>query len=228
MRRLDLLECYPLNNGEVSVRDRQAYEAALKNGWSVNPLRETKYANTAHDFAHIAAQHNGANNAFNMQLGQKVKASPVYRDWISAMPNLYEVPNIDNYRDERITPGLLQELSGLSVTLSPGQFLFHGGAWPGELKVGARVVIDRPFSTSLNANPAIVHAYKDDREVNQGIHLWVIEIGETFSQPVYVYNIITQKKFNQEFEVLIHPGSEAVCQGIDYSGDCTVISVVLN
>ncbi|TWC50481.1 hypothetical protein FBY04_11967 [Pseudomonas sp. SJZ080] len=228
MRRLDLLECYPLNNGEVSAFERLAHDAASKKGWDVRPLHETKYANNAHDFAHLAAHHGGANNAFNMQLEQKIRASPVYRSWVGAMPNLYEVPGIDSYRDERITPGLIQELSRLSVTLSPGQFLFHGGAWPGELKVGARVVIDRPFSTSLNANPAIVHAYKDHREVGRGIHIWVIEIGAAFFQPVYVYNIITQRRFNQEFEVLIHPGSDAVCQGIDYSGDCTVISVVLN
>ncbi|UCP10589.1 hypothetical protein K5R88_02800 [Pseudomonas sp. MM213] len=228
MRRLDLLECYPLNNGEVSDRDRQFHDAAVKNGWPTRPLHETKYANNAHDFAHIAADHGGANNAFNMLLEQKLKDSPVYRNWIGSMPNLYEVPGIKNYRDERITPSLLQELGGLSATLSPGQFLFHGGAWPGELKVGSRVRIDRPFSTSLNANPAIAHAYKDDREVKRGIHLWVIEVGNAFYQPVYVYNIISQRKFKQEFEVLIHPGSEAVCQGVDYSGECTVISVLLN
>ncbi|WP_148666971.1 hypothetical protein [Pseudomonas yamanorum] len=228
MRRLEVLDSYPLNNGEISEGDRKSHDLALEKGWTTSPLHETKYVYNAHDFAKVAASHNGANNAFNMQLDRKLRESPIYRSWVDAMPSLYKVPGINNYRDERITETLLKELGETSTTLSPGQFLFHGGAWPGELKIDSKTRIDRPLSTSLNANAAIYHAYKDNRENNNGTHLWVIEIGKNFYQPIYAYNIITQRRFKQEFEVLIYPGAEATCQNIQYSGDCTIISLLLN
>lgn len=228
MHRLELLDCYPLNNGEISELERQQNDMATKLGCPPRFKHLTKYANNAYEFAQIAAEHNGANNAFNMQLEQKMKNSPTYKSWTNRMPGLCNLPAIDDYRDDVIKPSLLEELRSVLTTLSPGQFLFHGGAWPAKLKVGSNITINRPLSTSLNANPAIVHAYKDCRENNNGTHVWIIEIGPNFSQPVYAFNIFTQRRYNQEFEVLIHPGAEATCRGIMTSGECTLVSVLLN
>lgn len=223
MQRLALLNLYPLHDGLVHQHDRELHQAAVAKGWRVNPIKQTQHASSALEFARLAAGNRGANAGFTTQLELFLKSSPVYRSWCATMPPLYEVPGIDRYRDERISDSLLGEMSELP-SLSSGQFLFHGGVWPGPLSIGATVTVERLLSTSLSANPAVVHADKD--RAQGGAHIWIIEVGPDFDRPVYAYNM-SQRRYKQEFEVLIAPGFTAKCVGIEVSDLYTFISVLL-
>lgn len=224
MQRLALLNPYPLHDGLVHQRELDLHQAAVAYGLTVSPIKQTQHASSAGEFARLAAGNRGANAGFTTQLELFLKSSSVYHSWCEVMPPLYQVPGIDYYRDGRITDSLLDEMSGLP-SLAPGQFLFHGGVWPGPLSIGETVRVDRPFSTSLSANPAVVHADKD--RALGGAHIWIIEVGPDFDTPVYAYNM-SQRRYKHEFEVLIAPGFTARCIEIEVSNLYTFISVLLS
>ncbi|BBP81171.1 hypothetical protein PHLH8_08130 [Pseudomonas sp. Pc102] len=224
MLRLALLNPYPLHDGVVSQHDLAIHAMAVAQGWPGISLRQTNHARSPWEFARFAAESGGANNGFTMELERFLRSSSVYKTWRDAMPPLYRSPAINHYRDHRIKSTLLEEL-GILPTLSPGQYLFHGGMWPGSLFAGSKIWVDRPFSTTLSANPAVVHAAKD-QGFGKG-HVWVIEIGPSFNKPVYAYNL-SQRRYKQEFEVLISPGFSAECLGFEDCGNYTLISVLLS
>lgn len=221
---LPLLQYMPLSEGFHDRRTLESHEFALSRGWP-SQLEQLERADTEFEFARIAASRRSARaNRFNSDLENKLRNS-VYIDWTSRMPPLCDVPQIDRYRNKTAdTPRLLAELSSLP-TLAPGQFLFHGGKWPGNLSIGSVVTVDKPFSTTLSAFPAAWFADEAVRRFSHDFHLWVIHTEPGFSASVYVYNIFRNRISGHEAEVLLESGFTATLRNFTKFNGFTLLEV---
>ncbi|MCI1021506.1 hypothetical protein HWD96_04620 [Pseudomonas putida] len=144
------------------------------------------------------------------------------------MPDNEFVPEILRYQTHHDnTEKVMAELERIPVTLSPGQFLFHGGHWHWGLEVGTVVPIKVPLSTSLTAVTAACHSRDSGQKTAGPFYLWALRVSGSFGTPVYVYNYFDGGDQRHEFEVLLAPGGCMRVEYVESVRDYYVVGVVL-
>lgn len=181
------------------------------------------------DFARYTALKKGTCNHldFHVEKVLKVEGGP-YSVWLKNMPAPECAPQILRYQTHHDnTSVMLEELTLLRTTLTPGQCLFHGGHWSWSLQPGTVVPLNIPLSTSLTAVTATCHSSDSGRKEEGPFYLWVLRVGLAFNSPVYVYNHFVESDHKHEFEVLIAPGGNMRVESCERVDDYFIVGVVL-
>lgn len=192
-----------------------------------NSAKKQLVLSTPLQFAKHSVDNRGFCGDLDFQINDILKTrGGVYRSWLKCMPPRRQARQILRYKDRSVDMiGLLEELSGLP-TLSSGQILYHGGDWPVDLKKGSVAYVNFPFSTSLSSVTAASHASDSGKKSFGPYFLWVIEIGESFDRSVYVYDVIKDRKWDHEVEVLISPNFSARLRSFESVNDFIFLDVV--
>lgn len=153
--------------------------------------------------AHYLAQE-GADNRIENHINKELASSTAYSSWRSAMPS--STPkSLASYQKEYPHCNYSQislDINSIGAKLSSGQFLFHGGAWPG----GSGFTTTFPFSTTFCPQVALREAEHKGKAYDAGcIELFVLRVTSPATN-VFVYR---QKGTNlgHEKEVLFAAGA---------------------
>lgn len=225
-RRLPIINYFPLFYSPVQ-RQPNPFLFRRTDESIEEPPRPTRLTlSKPIDFAKCAARHMGFCGSLDMDIEHHLEQSDEYSEWLHQMPsdaNAREILRSRVYNVDRIN--LFEEFSGLP-TLSPGQTLFHGGDWPEALEIGSETPVNFFLSTSLTAVTAAAHATDSGKKEIGPYHVWVIEIGESFVNSVYAFDIFSDNDWRHEMEVLISPNFFAKLIDFEAVGDFIFLKVV--
>jgi hypothetical protein len=120
------------------------------------------------------AQHD-EDQDINNHINDFLKTSEIRKNWQKSMPS--KTPKqIGRYQKNPNScdlDGVTQEINQIGKRLTPGQFLFHGGAWP----CSASIITSGPFSTSLCPKVAFLNALYNGKAYQNGrIDLLALEV----------------------------------------------------
>ena len=109
----------------------------------------------------------GTDNGFSMHIDEMIATQG---NWWSAMPHNTPMA-LSDYQCRYPEYDLLQvdaAINDIGITLSGGQFVFHGGAWPTARIPGASFITNRPLSTTLSPNVASAEPLHLGKAYKQG------------------------------------------------------------
>lgn len=121
------------------------------------------------------------------QIDDSLKGSPDLKEWMKAMPSstpkgisVYQ----KNYSTHDPTT-VNEEIKSIGATLSPGQYLFHGGCWSDKSKL--EVTTDAPFSTTFCPHVAFMETLHGGRLTTMGelIYLFFVPCHQ---KPMYLHS----------------------------------------
>lgn len=143
-------------------------------------------------------------NGLENHISKYLKESDNFSSWRNQMPK--KTPkSLSDY--QKIYPhcdfnSIETEINNIGAKLSPGQFLFHGGVWPGVNSF----TTNRPLSTSFCPQIALREAEFREKAYGAGqVDLFVLCVGQSRSN-VFVYRQ-SGTNFGHEKEVLFSSGS---------------------
>lgn len=149
----------------------------------------------------------GANSGLGHHVESFLDHDTNYKCWRSAMPSKTPIAIADyqqkypRYNAVAVTG----EISTHGHILSDGQFLFHGGLWPGGSS--SQFVTNRPFSTSLCPQVALRNAEFGGKAYDAGaIHLFVLRATDPTTK-TFVFRR-SGTKHGHENEVLFAAGAK--------------------
>ena len=137
------------------------------------PVKLRATVSNAVEAAFFAAQ--GKDNALRNFIDRRLDESLAFTAWRKAMPPSTPT-ELSRYRNSFPVYDLEKvsaQINALKQRLSEGQYLFHGGLWPGV----DSLVTTRPLSTSLCPQVALSNAYHNAKAFDAGrIDLWVLRV----------------------------------------------------
>ena len=163
-------------------------------------------------------------NGIQRKLNSCLEMNKVYKEWQSYFKAPSYLPHIDRYLnistssvyyDKYGVEDLSKELNLNSKILPVNQILYRGGSsseFPSIWENGQSIEWDRPRSTTLNIQTAIIHADKDcasntllgRRDPNLTSILLVLKIANTLVKG-YVFPYGNRNSMRHEKEVLLSP-----------------------
>lgn len=165
--------------------------------------------------AYEAATHMGRvgiDNGLEIHISNTLDSSAAYKLWRQAMPS--KTPDVLS-RYQKLYPNcdfaqVSAEIKRIGQVLSEGQYLFHGGLWPG----GQRLITNRPLSTSFCPQVALRNAEHKGKAYDSGrIDLFVLRAANPKTN-VFAYK---RKGTNlgHEQEVLFASGANLTLESIN-------------
>jgi hypothetical protein len=143
-------------------------------------------------------------NGLSNHIQTALSKNPAYKSWQSAMPTTTP-PEISRYQKDYQKsdfPAVSKEINQNGNSLSPGQYLFHGGLWPG----GSSLVTTRPLSTSLCPQVALRNAEHEAKAYDAGrLDLLVLHASNATTKAFVFKRKGT--KLGHESEVLLPSGA---------------------
>jgi len=143
-------------------------------------------------------------NGLGNHIQDALSRSQHYKEWQTAMPSKAP-PAILRYQKayEKSDPvAVSEEVNHHGRLLSSGQFLFHGGLWPG----GTTLITERPLSTSLCPQVALRNAEYKAKAYDAGrLDLFLLRV-TTSATKAYVFKR-KGTKLGHESEVLLAAGA---------------------
>lgn len=205
---LPLVSPYPISTSPPTEMMRRIAELEDEE------LEPISIANTPMEFAEITAETFFV-NALQMSLADNLNNSAAYKACKKAMPLFSETPNLKQYRTRHphfVQKDVDSEICQIGMFMHPGQVLFHGGVWPennGTPQLGKKIILTKPFSTSLCAGVAGAHA-----NTHTPKQLWVITVLPSIKTPSFVFNNAKNQFLHYELEVLFSSGVEIECTSV--------------
>ncbi|MEA5126181.1 hypothetical protein [Xanthomonas floridensis] len=203
--RLPLVIPYPL------VDNRPARDCCIQHGFSTGAglatgkLRKNIIIENPVDHIREAISGLHGGNLLPSLIKNKLNLLSSYKEALSFTPPLYRIPSIWKYRKEHPrynAAGVHGEISEFGRKMTPGQIVFHGGLPP---PVGPVFYLDRVLSTTLCAEVAKSHAYRDG--YNSILSIWVITVAQDSITKALFLSNQSRQTHGHETEVIIQAGA---------------------
>lgn len=155
--------------------------------------------------AAIYAASNEVDNRLTRHVQDALNNSVDYRSWQNTMPSCTppEIARYQNDYENSDYNAVSQEIEQYGSLLSPGQSLFHGGHWKG----GRSHVIERPLSTSLCPQVALLNALHKGKAYDAGrLDLLMLRAAAPQSKVFAFKN--KGANLSHESEVLVNRGAQ--------------------
>lgn len=151
----------------------------------------------------------GSDNGLGNYINSALDNDANFAIWRKAMPSATPM-ELSKYKNSYPHCNFVQvsaEITNVGIHLSPGQFLFHAGVWPG----GKSLVTDRPLSTSFCPQVALRNAEHRGKAYDANrIDLFVVRVTGPATK-VYVYKR-KGTRLGHENEVVFAAGAHLVLQ----------------
>lgn len=151
---LALFRPYPLSDRPISEQERRLHEASKSFMPDVKPLRVQKTIYTPFELVLDCVANNSS--AFSWQVEERFKTWRNTAKQLGQAPPYKLIPHHRVYQSTaKIHPDMGKEAEDVGVLFPSGQYLFHGGEWPGPIEA---FDTDGVFSVSFSPAPAVWHA----------------------------------------------------------------------
>lgn len=159
----------------------------------------------------------GADNGLAHFINDALQESISFEVWRKAMPS--KTPKTlsayQKFYPKCDLNEVSKEIENVGLFLCEGQYLFHGGLWPG----GSQFVTDRPLSTTFCPQVALSNAcHRAKAYDNDRIDLFVLRV-ESPNTKVFVYKR-NGTNLGHENEVLFSAGAQLTFKSRYLVNDC--------